>query len=302
MQRFTLLRLRSFYVSSAKPLAIRKGDKKFPDEYTLNVGTAITTLRHDLPLFFDRGLADHTIYSPHIVLSDPHHTRLHLRGRTVYIGISEMLRWSLGMYFDNIAFEIVKLRTEGERDDGEGGDEESGGVWNNHHESSEGRYENRTKAQAAFATTRGLEALPRFSSNHISPSTTLQFGTPSAPSPHPTHLYVRWTLEGTPRTNLLFSLPSTPIRRSTYQGIFTYRFDRTGRIAEHRIERVVPAPSRRAVFLHGFGSWFWRARSWWEQRRQREPELGGLVGYMNTKVKTIERGIDGEERRSKGLT
>lgn len=204
-----------------------------------------------------------------------------------------MLRWSLGMYFDDIVFEIVKLRTEGERDDGIGGGDD---IWKDYDDSSARFEANPILGRTMFVVESKLETSPRITSSHAETSAILQYSAsiPPIPSKRPTHIYIRWTLEGTPRPSLLFSSPSTPIRRSTYQGIFTYRFDRDGHIAEHRVERIVPAPSRRAVFLHGFGGWFWRLRAWWEQRRHREPELGGLVGYIRVradggKEKAIEK-------------
>ncbi|CAO3638326.1 unnamed protein product [Cunninghamella blakesleeana] len=81
-----------------------------PDEYELRVGYAITVLQDELPLFFYNGLKSHDIYSQNIVLSDPHYTRLSIKGKTAYFGAAEMLRWSMGCYFDKADLEIIKMR------------------------------------------------------------------------------------------------------------------------------------------------------------------------------------------------
>src|SRR6266511_214056 len=105
-------------------------------------------------------------------------------------------------------------------------------------------------------------------------------------------LFIRWTLEGTPRpsymTSLLFS-QSVQIPRSTFSGVFMYKFDnKDDLISEHHVKYIVPAPSRRAVLYHGFGGLgglIWRIRS---GMRQQKNEWGIGLGIFATKLKKIE--------------
>ncbi|TPX34786.1 hypothetical protein SeMB42_g06976 [Synchytrium endobioticum] len=66
----------------------------------------------------------------------------------------------------------------------------------------------------------------------------------------PLRVLVRWVFEGTPRPQLIASggdVMSAP--RSTYEGLFVYTFDmRTGRIIEHRIAALHPAPPILSLF------------------------------------------------------
>jgi len=104
-----------------------------------------------------------------------------------------------------------------------------------------------------------------------------------------TRLFIRWTLEGTPRPSYMASLlfsQSVQIPRSTFSGVFMYKFDnKDGLISEHHVKYIVPAPSRRAVLYHGFGGLgglIWRIRS---GMRQQKNEWGMRLGIFVTKLK-----------------
>ncbi|KAF7729011.1 hypothetical protein EC973_005042 [Apophysomyces ossiformis] len=201
---------------------------------------AIAVLQDDLPRFFSHGLAEHSIYASNIILSDPHYTRLSVHGRTAYLGIAQMLRWSLGLYFDDILFEIVRMRVLPDRKDA---DEEDGNyqMWMKHSNSS-------------LKDAHGNKGIVR-------------------------HLEIRWRLEGTCRPSLiwgrLLGLQTTqPVRH--VEGVFLYSFNTQGFIGEHRIQRIVPPPSRRVLLMHSFGG---RLRAYWEALKQRrEPELSPGIG------------------------
>ncbi|KAI8990085.1 hypothetical protein BDB01DRAFT_841917 [Pilobolus umbonatus] len=77
-------------------------------------------------------------------------------------------------------------------------------------------------------------------------------------------LEVRWKLEGK-KTKLLQL--SEEIRHM--EGVFMYRFDSQGYISEHRIQRLVPPPSRNIILLHSLGV---RLRTLWETGK-RTPAL-----------------------------
>ncbi|KAG1473169.1 hypothetical protein G6F56_001113 [Rhizopus delemar] len=78
-------------------------------------------------------------------------------------------------------------------------------------------------------------------------------------------LEVRWKLEGK-KNSLLFGHET----KRHVEGVFIYKFDSLGYIKEHRIQRIVPPPSKRVLLLHSLGV---RFRSiWWDQGK-RSPVL-----------------------------
>ncbi|KAI9490317.1 hypothetical protein BDB00DRAFT_837992 [Zychaea mexicana] len=82
------------------------------------------------------------------------------------------------------------------------------------------------------------------------------------------HLEIRWRLEGVRHPSFFLKLAG-PIKH--YEGVFLYTFDQEGYIGEHRIEHIVPPPSRRILFVHSLGG---RLRAYWEEmKRRRVPEL-----------------------------
>ncbi|KAI8149294.1 hypothetical protein BJV82DRAFT_494464, partial [Fennellomyces sp. T-0311] len=122
------------------------------------------------------------------------------------LGIAETLRWSLRMYFDDIQFEITRLR--------------------------------------------------------VLPDKTYQKDEANAVR----HLEIRWRLDGVRHPSLFLASPERH-----YEGIFLYTFDDEGYIGEHRIQHIVPPPSRRILLLHSVGG---RMRAYWEEmKRRRVPEL-----------------------------
>ncbi|OZJ03564.1 hypothetical protein BZG36_03095 [Bifiguratus adelaidae] len=251
-------------------------DQQGADDYTLNVGRAISALQNDLPLFFDQGLADTSIYSNNIILYDPHYTGMHVEGKHVYIGVSNMLRWSLGLWFDDILFSVTKIRTYMENEEDGGDDMDGGGV--THFNAFQGF--SSTLPSIIPGPSQSIElshmSLPTSSILSSLQHNQRSLSTIPKSSDKIVRLYVRWKLEATPRTLLLLpdtsSTPSLPQNRSQYEGLFLYKFDQHGHVCEHRIESVVPSPSRRALTLHGLGSLWWRLRGALTRRRQ--PELG----------------------------
>ncbi|CAG8432947.1 9865_t:CDS:2 [Diversispora eburnea] len=253
-----------------------ENEPKGADEYTLNVGRAIRTLRSELSSFFEQGLKDTSIYSQNILLSDPHHTRLHVRGKHVYMGIANLLRWSLIWYFDDLTLEISKINVVG-NNTVEGNDPGQdiyfkGEIFN---VSLDWKSQNDNKLTLPKDTSYKLIPLP----------TLLAYSTSSLqPSDRNTRLFIRWTLEGTPRSYYISSMlssHSTRIPRSTFSGIFMYKFDsKTGLVSEHHVRHIVPAPSRRAVLYQGFGGLgglLWRIRS---GMRQQKNEWGVGLGML----------------------
>ncbi|KAL1918734.1 uncharacterized protein VTP21DRAFT_2756 [Calcarisporiella thermophila] len=213
LRRITAPRILSIYQYSTES-HFKSNDKESKDEFKLNYGKAIQSLRSDLPIFFEQGLREREIYSANIIISDPRYTGLKFRGKLAYFSVAELLRWSLGLYFSDIRFDILSMREDG-----------------------------------------------------------------------PERLHIRWVLEGTPRSLLRLSGSNT---RSTYEGVFLYKFDTRGLIYEHRLESIVPAPSRRAVLFHGVTGWlWWRLRYAWQAQR-RHQELGVNLGIVGAKTRHWE--------------
>ncbi|KAI9283139.1 hypothetical protein BY458DRAFT_495535 [Sporodiniella umbellata] len=199
--------------------------KNKPKDYELKVGFAIATLQDDLPRFFQKGLTDHSIYSPDIVLSDPNYTKLSLHGRTAYIGIAQMLKWSTNMYFDNIDLSITRMRV----------------------------------------LPNDTPNPPEYLENNLSFSSVRDTEKDTQAKGLVKHLEVRWKLEGK-KYSLIFNHQT--VRH--IEGVFIYRFDALGQIEEHRIQRIVPPPSKKVLLLHSLGV---RFRSiWWDQQK-RNPVL-----------------------------
>ena len=87
------------------------------------------------------------------------------------------------------------------------------------------------------------------------------------------HLEIRWQLKGTRHPSFFLGLAG-PTKH--YEGVFLYTFDQEGYIGEHRIEHIVPPPSRRILLLHSMGG---RVRAYWEElKRRRVPELTPGMG------------------------
>ena len=55
------------------------------------------------------GLTDTSVYSPNILLYDPHNTHLLVRGKNIYLAIAKLIKWSSVWYFDDISLDIVKI-------------------------------------------------------------------------------------------------------------------------------------------------------------------------------------------------
>jgi hypothetical protein len=73
-------------------------------------------------------------------------------------------------------------------------------------------------------------------------------------------LNVHWVVQGTSRSSILKSVLGGDgfVERSVYEGLFVYRFDGHGRICEHSIQKIMPAPKQFAPL---------RAISWLQQQK-----------------------------------
>lgn len=205
----------------------------------------------------------------------------------MYIGIANLLRWSLTWYFDDLTLEIQRLHV----------------VENSATEGNDSEHYDHFKKSAIFddSLDRKIQSELSKDSNYkfsslLNSSNLLLSSSSSLSSLQPvdrnTRLFIRWTLEGTPRSYYISSMlssHSTRIPRSTFSGIFVYKFDpKTGLVSEHHVRHIVPAPSRRAVLYQGFGGLgglLWRIRS---GMRKNEWGIGlGMVGAKNQEAEKL---------------
>lgn len=215
---------------------------------------AIATLQDDLPHFFQKGLSEHSIYSADIVLSDPHYTKLSIHGRTAYLGIAQMLRFSTSLYFDDVLCEITKMRVLGD-------DEPDVDNLDSNIENSEDLNIVSSNNDNAIKSipTKTIKNTTCFSSIEQTEKDIKSRGIVK-------RLEVRWKLQG--KKNATFLHPQPNIRH--IEGVFIYKFDNMGYIGEHRIQRIIPPPSRRVVYIHSLGV---RLRSLFWENSRRSPVL-----------------------------
>lgn len=229
---------------------------------------AITVLQDELPLFFYNGLKSQDIYSQHVVLSDPHYTRLSIKGKTAYLGAAEMLRWSMGCYFDKADLEIIKMRVLPDKPNN---DDTSTTHFSSTHidppSSSSLHYSfhskksflldtssssftssiNENKLHNTYQQSRQLASIVQPTSNNI--INQLRYGNNSSLSSSSLNsinnnndqsttvrsLEIRWILQARPR--LFFSDQQEQQQLREVEGVFIYTFDNQGYISEHKIQR-----------------------------------------------------------------
>ncbi|KAF9135907.1 hypothetical protein BGW39_010722 [Mortierella sp. 14UC] len=236
-------------------------DRITPQEYKIRVGTAIRTLREELPQFFQRGLCTTSIYAPHIRLIEASHTNVSLQGKPIYFLLAGAVRWSFKMWFRDIEFEIQSIRVNDRGGRGisgldSGNDSDSmvatctglePSTLLRLHESKQGANAEVKKQQRVTVRSTGVDGIN-------ADQGTGGGGEPSLPS---TAVTVRWTLKGTTRPSVVLTTsgPTSP-PPSSYAGVFVYELDDRGLINEHRIENIMPSPSPEAI-ERAFAWWGW---------------------------------------------
>jgi hypothetical protein len=161
-----------------------------------------------------------------------------------------MLRWSTSLYFDDVLCEITKMRVLSD-DEPDVVDTIDGG-------GSNGDDLNCTKSIVEMSKPPAKRAV-HFSSIEQTEKDIKARGIVK-------RLEVRWKLQGI--KNATFFHPQPNIRH--IEGVFVYKFDNLGYIGEHRIQRIIPPPSRRVVYIHSLGV---RLRSLFWENSRRSPVL-----------------------------
>ncbi|KAG0205503.1 hypothetical protein BGX28_002939 [Mortierella sp. GBA30] len=265
--------------SQQDPIVKYSGEDKgyvTPQEYKIRVGSAIRTLREELPQFFQHGLCTTSIYASNVRLIEASHTNVSLQGKTIYFLLAGAIRWSFKMWFRDIEFEIQSIRVNDRGSRGLKGMD------------SGGDFDSISAASTAVKMTHvGLPSKSLCTSHSSRQLFTSGLGNNKANFVHyslsklyddnvgslgtgglgdqggeeaslpATTVTVRWTLKGTTRPSVVLtsSGPTLP-PPSSYAGIFVYQFDERGLIDEHRIENIMPSPSPEAI-QRAFAWWGW---------------------------------------------
>ncbi|KAF9928782.1 hypothetical protein FBU30_002102 [Linnemannia zychae] len=231
-----------------------------PQEYKIRVGTAIRTLREELPHFFENGLRTTSIYAPNIRLIEGSHTNMSLQGKLLYCWLAKAVRGSFKAWFRDIEFEIQSIRVNDR-----GGRGISGHDFGNYSNNSMSM-NTLTELEQKSTTVMRQHGMDHNSGTCVEKEkkcdTTrytkidginISRGTggmnegeePSIPG---TTVTVRWALKGTARSSLVLTTsgPTSP-PPSSYSGLFVYEFNDRGLIDEHRIENIIPSPSSMAI-------------------------------------------------------
>ncbi|ORX58019.1 hypothetical protein DM01DRAFT_1333698 [Hesseltinella vesiculosa] len=202
-----------------------------------------------------------------------------------------MLRWSLDCYFEKVDLDIVKMRLLPEDTTDLDGDR-------------------MPPSSTLFVSTaaRQLLSMPALRQPPTSKTTSTSMVLPPAPTPsqYQRHrrfasvadqdstkghlvkyggaqaqdrpsarvrsLEIRWQMLARPRS--FFSHAHEKPTKHV-EGVFIYTFDDQGYISEHKIQHIVPSPSRRILLLHSYGS---KVRAFLESMKRREPVLRPGLG------------------------
>ncbi|KAF9551637.1 hypothetical protein EC957_006530 [Mortierella hygrophila] len=226
-------------------------DRITPLEYKIRVGTAIRTLREELPQFFQQGLCTTSIYAPNIRLIEASHTNVSLQGKPVYFLLAGAVRWSFKMWFRDIEFEIQSIRVNDRGGRGISG-LDSGNDSNNMSSTPNLLRLHGLKQEVENGVGKKPGDTVRVDETNIN-----QGGGGREPSLPATTVTVRWKLRGTTRPSIVLTTsgPTSP-PPSSYEGIFVYEIDDRGLINEHRIENIMPSPSPEAI-QRAFAWWGW---------------------------------------------
>ncbi|KAF8942849.1 hypothetical protein BGZ47_006065 [Haplosporangium gracile] len=228
-------------------------DRITPQEYKIRVGTAIRTLREELPQFFQQGLCTTSIYAPNIRLIEASHTNVSLQGKPIYFLLAGAVRWSFKMWFRDIEFEIQSIRVNDRGGKGTSGLDSGNDIDNMSASTSLQLHGSKQEGEAIVKKTPyGTVRVDGININQGEGGG--GGGEPSLPA---TTVTVRWTLKGTTRPSVVLTTsgPTSP-PPSSYEGIFVYEIDDRGLIDEHRIENIMPSPSPEAI-QRAFAWWGW---------------------------------------------
>lgn len=154
-----------------------------------------------------------------------------------------MLRWSTSLYFDDVLLEITKMRVLPD-------DEPDIDTPDNYRDDDDNGTTSLLTSPAAVSQFSSIEDTER----DLKAKGIVK------------RLEVRWKMQGI--KNATFFHPQPNIR--DIEGVFIYKFDHNGFIGEHRIQRIVPPPSKRVLYIHSMGV---RLRSLFWDSNKRSPLL-----------------------------
>ncbi|KAF9217414.1 hypothetical protein BGZ59_004500 [Podila verticillata] len=223
-----------------------------------------STLRQELPQFFDQGLCNNSIYASNIRLIEASHTNVSLQGKTIYFLLAGAVRWSFKMWFRDLEFEIQSIRVNDR-----GGRGRLGGMtgdWDRINTSYTTQVDLTSTINTSQIDTDDEAGLGQKDSpvdhGRVNPPQVKLVDTDQGQAqvqntPPSTSVTVRWTLKGTTRPSVVLTMsgPTAP-PPSSFAGVFVYEFDDRGLVDEHRIENIMPSPSPEAI-QRAFAWWGW---------------------------------------------
>jgi hypothetical protein len=199
-------------------------------EYRLNVGRATQTLQQELPHFFHLGLHTTSIFAEDIVFTSPPAVGFSAVGLGQYKAAASLLKLLTNLYFVDVEYTLLGMSQFPP-----GGGASRGGPPRAHHPHQQ-------REQREHDHEREEELEDEEVDGH---------------SPAGQQLHIRWLFEATPRhlvlATTLFPLGSPgpgggdarahgALRRSIYEGMFIYDFDRHGKICRHTLVSIHPTP------------------------------------------------------------
>ncbi|KAI8057873.1 hypothetical protein BDF22DRAFT_739271 [Syncephalis plumigaleata] len=215
------------------------------------------------------------IYRSDMLMSDPHHTRLRLRGRHIYLGVIQSLRWSIRWYYgrDGAQVHVVSMHPPTRSP-----------LRHDHHDANDDNDEQHkptttgTNTSEDAATTSAASELRvrwRFESkksdqsssngvaSRISSATTRTLASllmPSSLSDSTSLPKEKGKSDTDALSSSSSSTSSNEMTTVVCEGVFAYRFDVHGRISEFRIEHLAPTPGPQLL-----ANWRIQLLRWWPQ-------------------------------------
>ncbi|KXS12739.1 hypothetical protein M427DRAFT_146966 [Gonapodya prolifera JEL478] len=180
------------------------GASKPPTDRILNIGRAICVLRDDLHNFLAEGLTDTTIYAQNVRLREPVHSRLTISGHAAYKAFVETFRAVVKLWYAQPTYDVLKLQ------------------------------------QVRGEELRAMQEMGMVGSTGGDKAAWTQAGEGEVED---IYILARWILEGTPRHSIVVgAINPDAVVHATYEGLSVYKFDGEGKISEHIVVDIQPAP------------------------------------------------------------
>ncbi|KAI9295748.1 hypothetical protein K502DRAFT_348678 [Neoconidiobolus thromboides FSU 785] len=235
--------------------------------YQLQLAKTINGVKEDINNYLDNGILNSNIYSKDIILKEPYHSGIEIKGKKLYLLLAKFIRTTILWYYQDV---VIKLTHFQLRPSGEGNGED----FINKSDDFEMKFLSIKEDNKDNMDPSHLKNILKASQTSIYPlNPTSLLNSIDPPTLSPTsdsspYLLAKMIIEGTPRPALL--LPTSTEPRKTYHVVFIYTFDNKGFIKLHKVQKIYPNPSNLRSL---FPKWAW----WWWLRNSK-PELSLFKG------------------------